>query len=104
MTKPILHPSARDPRIVLGMSCTWWDSIDKATVKPLSQTPICPYCGGVLLEFDNYTQWYNALGSYEREATTDQTHAGYRQMVLWLRGQCYPSVEVARIAYLSRAI
>ncbi len=37
-----------DQRVVYGVTCTWWDSIDKVvTARGL---PCCPHCNSLLFE------------------------------------------------------
>jgi hypothetical protein len=72
----------RDTRIAYGTHCTWWDSIHRVGrtdpgVKGLS-IPCCPHCGSTLFEFD---------------------HPGYRRMMEWARGKCFPTMSALQSAY-----
>lgn len=97
------QPSVRaDTLIVFGARCVWWDSIDKAGSiprpnSPFGGLPCCPHCKSVLLQMDE-SQWWSGVERYERE----QPEPGYRQMIEWQRGKCFPSVDHVRAAYAVR--
>lgn len=74
----------RDPRIVYGARCTWWDSIDKVG-RTGSGLPGCPHCGSPLFETPDEATWWAGVGAYERDG-----HPGYRELVEWGRGRCLP--------------
>ena len=91
----------KDNRIVYGAGCVWWDSIDKAgnlnacTDTKLTNTyglPCCPHCGSVLFEVDE-NEWYKNIDEY------DKTHPGYKDLVKWMRGKCFKTLELARNEY-----
>ena len=77
-----------DPRIVLGINCTWWDSIDKTAIHAAG-FPVCPDCGGPLLEVVNEESWWKG-----------QDPAANKQCVEWGRGKCFPSHTERFKAYL----
>jgi len=85
-----------DTRIVYGARCAWWDSIDKVGTTPTG-LPACPHCGGVLFEVGTEAEWW--LGVERHEAAGND---GYRAFVVWLRGKCFPTLEVAADAYQAR--
>lgn len=78
--------------IVYGVHCAWWDSIGKCRVHP-NGLPCCPHCGSVLYQVDEKAWWQ---GVDEHEA---QGNPGYRKLVEWMRGRCYPNMKVARNVY-----
>lgn len=83
-----------DPRIVYGGCCVWWDSIANAGTTP-SGLPGCPRCGSPLFEVASALVWWTNVDSYaEREGDTE-----YRAFIEWLRGQCFPTVSIARTAF-----
>lgn len=79
--------------IAYGVRCVWWDSIDKVAVLNL---PCCPFCKSVLFQEDEQ-KWWNGIDRYEREG-----HPGYRKMMEWGRGRCYPTMEALQQAFESR--
>jgi hypothetical protein len=85
----------KDQRIVCGIACSWWDSIDKAGGRGPLEIPCCPFCGGVLFEFEDANDWFSRVDKYDRE------HPGnnYRGFIEWLRGKCYKSLEVAKLEW-----
>lgn len=77
-----------DTRIVYGVNCSWWDSIDKVAVNAAS-LPCCPHCKGVLMEvIDEETWWAN------------QAPNANRGVIEWSRGKCFSSVLKRDAAYL----
>jgi hypothetical protein len=82
-----------DDRIVYAVGCSWWDSISKAASKP-SGLPCCPGCGSVLMETPSEAQWWADVENHERNG-----HPGYRKMIEWMRGRCFPDFTVAEAAY-----
>lgn len=85
----------KDPRIVFGANCVWWDSIDKAgRMKPELPLPCCPYCKSVLMEIPNIEAWNESVDHYEAKG-----HPGYRAFVDWMRGKCFRSSKDAQAAY-----
>jgi len=92
-----LSMSEKDPRIVYGARCLWWDTIDKIDRTPNRgdgiRLPCCPHCGNVLYEMPNMEAWVKGLEAYEKN------HPGYRVFLDWLRGKCFPTMFDAKIAY-----
>lgn len=92
-----------DTRIVCGARCVWWDSIDKAGSlptkpgSPFGGLPCCPHCRSPLFEMANEAQWWEGVERYERDG-----HPGYRQMIEWQRGKCFPSIDHVKAAYAVR--
>lgn len=86
--------SIADPRIVYGARCVWWDSIGQARTTP-SGLPCCPHCGSVLFEVESEPVWWTNVDAYA-ERTGD---ADYRAFMVWLRGKCFPSIDVARLEF-----
>ncbi len=84
---------SRDRRIVYGARCSWWGSIDEVSTTA-SGLPCCPHCGGVLLEVDSEKEWWAGVDQFEADG-----HPGYRAFLVWLRGKCRPSVEMARAEF-----
>lgn len=85
----------KDTRIPYGARCTWWDSIDKVGIS--GGLPCCPHCRNVLFEFPDELTWFRSVDKYEEAG-----HPGYRAMVEWGRGQCFPSVSAMHDAYMKR--
>ncbi len=96
--KPITEP---DPRIVYSAGCSWWDSIENATVNARSPhgLPACPGCGSPLFEIDSEAEWWRQV-DHHAEVTEDPE---YRPMIEWLRGKCFRSFPDARAAYEARS-
>jgi hypothetical protein len=87
----------KDQRVVCGARCTWWDSIDKVGSiggPGEHKLPCCPHCRGVLFEYENEAQWFAAIDAYEK-----QDHPGYRAMMEWARGRCFPGPKALAEAY-----
>ncbi len=87
-----------DTRIPYGVRCTWWDSIDKVGQTSPSPSgirlPCCPVCGGMLFEVGSEKEWFESVDRHEANG-----HPGYRKMVEWARGQCFPSYAAMSAAY-----
>ena len=73
-----------DKRIVYGVNCCWWDSIDKVA-KTSNGLPCCPNCGGVLFEMEDEDHFMLGVKEYEVHKP------GYALFVKWLRGKCFRS-------------
>lgn len=86
-------PAPTDPRIVTGARCTWWDSIDKTSSTRVGGLPCCPFCGGVLFEVANEAEWWGQVDVYAL------ANPGYRELIEFLRGRCFPDMDIARAAY-----
>jgi len=87
----------KDTRIVYGVGCTWWDSIYKVGHTPPMnghRLPCCPHCGSVLMELPDEAAWWKGVDRYEADK-----EPGYRKLVEWQRGKCFPNMGVARVAY-----
>ncbi len=78
-----------DNRLVYGAKCVWWDSISKVEKLP-SGIPCCPHCRGVLFEVSNEAEYIDGAREY------DKTHPGYFDLIMWMRGRCFPSIEAAK--------
>lgn len=92
----------KDTRIPFGARCTWWDSIDKIGVRFTPggfKLPCCPHCGGMLYEMKDEAEWFASVDKYEAAG-----NPGYRVLVEWLRGKCFPNYAVARTAFEAREI
>lgn len=83
-----------DERIVYGARCVWWGSISEVAQKP-SGLPCCPKCGGVLMEVENETIWWDGVDRWAIEKDDPE----YRGFIEWLRGRCFARIEVARAYY-----
>jgi len=83
---------AEDKRIVAGARCTWWGSISE--IKTRNGIPCCPHCLNVLLEFDSQEKWDESVKRHE-----DNGNPGYKAMVDWGRGKCFPNYEVLKFRY-----
>lgn len=84
-------------KIVYGANCTWWDSIDKIGLAKSSgnhNLPCCPHCKSVLFEVDNMDAWMKGVEAHEQNG-----HPGYRNLLLWMRGKCFNSMNEAEKAY-----
>ena len=86
-----------DQRIVYGARCMWWDSIDKLVAHSGATLPCCPRCGGMLFELPDENMWWAGVDRYEANG-----HPGYRAMIEWSRGKCFPSLEATQKAYTER--
>lgn len=87
-----------DDRIVYGVRCSWWDSIDKVGhTKPGPDghsLPCCPHCGSVLFEVPKML-WENGIDAYVLKEDPN-----YQKMIEWMRGKCFPNFGLAKAAYL----
>lgn len=86
-----------DTRIPYGIRCTWWDNIDKVgTVQTASghRLPCCPHCDGMLFEMPDEATWFAGVDRYEAAG-----NPGYRAMIEWGRGQCFPNYAALKTAY-----
>lgn len=92
----------KDTRIPYGARCTWWDSIDKVDHTAAGQSghalPCCPHCGGMLFEVQSEKEWFDGADRYEANG-----HPGYRSMLEWARGKCFPDFAALKAAYERRA-
>ncbi len=71
--------------IVYGAACTWWDVKSKTAVNPAG-LPVCPYCGGSLVETEE-AEWLSAAKAHGEEAH----HSEYLPFLVWLQGRsCIP--------------
>lgn len=91
-----------DTRIPYGIRCTWWDSIDKVGLTPPSgdishRLPCCPHCGGMLFEVESEKVWFDGVDRHEANG-----HPGYRALVEWSRGKCFPNYAALAAAYAAR--
>lgn len=81
-----------------GARCTWWGPIRQAS-RLLHPAPgpgmlCCPHCGGLLLEVPTEAKWWRHVDDVERDG-----HVGFRALMIWLRGRCFPSLDLAEAAY-----
>lgn len=85
----------KDPRIVFGANCTWWESIDKASKIIGTDMPCCPRCHSVLFEVANEEVWWRDIENYD-----SQQRPGYRKYMEWAKGKCFPGgFEEAWLVY-----
>jgi hypothetical protein len=85
---------ATDRRIVYGATCVWWDSIDKAAYGLRTGLPVCPHCGSVLFEVENIEVWNELIEK------ADEKEPGYKELLEWMRGRCFKTLDDARIAFM----
>jgi len=87
-----------DTLIVSGARCAWWDDISEtANSGPgRSGIPLCPHCRSPLYQHEPKAWW---SGVDRHEATV---HPGYRAMIEWSRGRCFPSFSAMQVAYDKR--
>jgi hypothetical protein len=93
---------SKDPRIVYGAQCTWWDSVANVGLTPPlgengGRLPCCPHCGSILFEIPNEEAWWKNAHLYE-----DDGHPGYCDMLTWSRGKCFMTLGALRMAYAKR--
>jgi hypothetical protein len=89
-----------DTRIAYGARCFWWDSIHEVghlETRNGATLPCCPHCSSVLFEVPDEETWFDAADRHEASG-----HPGYRAMIEWSRGKCFPSLEAAQKAYAER--
>jgi len=89
----------KDTRIVFGVGCTWWDNIQKVSKYKNGQLPCCPHCNGLLLEMKNEDEWFYCIDKYEAAG-----NSGYRKMVEWSRGKCFPNYGILEMFYREEKI
>lgn len=81
--------------VVYGAQCSWIGALADAGAIPMEHgdsMPCCPHCQGPLFEISR-AQWDSTLA--ERDARTP----GYRDLIAWMWGRCYPSFSIAQSAY-----
>lgn len=79
-------------KIVHGIkNCFWWDFKENAAIDD-NGIPVCPRCGSVLFEHD-YDNWIKELRDHDRK------NPGYFDFMTWMRGWCFPTMELAVSAY-----
>lgn len=83
--------SAETQRVVYGAACSWWDTIDKAGQIRGGGLPGCPFCGSPLFEIASETEWWDQIDAVEE--------SGYRELIKWMRGKCFPDFTTARAEY-----
>ena|SRR6185295_14322260 len=96
------HIPRGDTRIVYGVRCVWWDSIYEASGKTMpggGVLPCCPHCGSVLMEVPSLKDWNRNVDEWEAAG-----HPGYRAMMDWARGKCFPSMTAMKASYDARPI
>lgn len=89
--------SRADSRIPYGFVCTWWDSIDKVGRNGI--LPCCPHCQGMLFEMESEKAWFDGVDAYEASG-----NPGYRAMIEWGRGKCFPNYDALKSAYAARTV
>jgi hypothetical protein len=84
-----------DPKdiVVYGVNCVWWDTMDK--LPQISGLLKCPHCASVLWMMDR-SDWDKAV------AAQDVLNHGYKKMIEWSRGKCFPSFSELREGYRNR--
>lgn len=95
------QPPSADQRIVYGAGCTWWDGIYAVGHIPGTGSPFnprgipgCPHCTSPLFEIENEAAWWESVDLYEAAG-----HPGYRAMIEWARGKCFPNMAALVRAY-----
>lgn len=82
-----------DTRVVYGARCQWWDTIDKVSTTGTG-LPICPNCGSPLFEVESLAEWWAGVDNYEGNG-----HPGYRALIEFGRGRCFPNIEALEAAH-----
>jgi hypothetical protein len=72
-------------RFTYGATCSWRGPIQSVGKLPLSGLPCCPYCSGVLFEYNSEEEWNSDVESFEADG-----HAGYSAFQRWLEGRQQP--------------
>lgn len=80
--------------VAYGARCSWWGDRDEAGTKEIegSKLPCCPFCKGMLFQMP-VERWKKAVANraeYER---------GYHDLIGFMKGKCFPTIEAARDAY-----
>jgi|ERR1700754_794865 len=81
-------------KVVYGVGCTWWDTIDK--VGNRGSLPCCPHCNSVLYEMESEEEWWKQAKEYEKNAKLTD----YVDMMTWARGRCFMNFTMLKAAYL----
>lgn len=101
--KMAMTTERKDTRIPYSFNCTWWDSIDKVGLTKDTgdghRLPCCPHCGSMLMEMDSEATWFAGVDRYEAAG-----HPGYRALVEWARGKCFPNYVAAKAAFAARPV
>ena len=85
--------NGREQLVVYGACCVWWDTIDKTSrTAGAYKIPCCPHCGGVLYQME-WKKWWEAVDKIDSE------RPGYRAMVEWWRGKCFPTYDDVQVAF-----
>jgi hypothetical protein len=91
--------------LVQGATCTWIGRMSQ-TKDDGHGVPVCPNCGGHLVESTDEDTIRLGVEQYELGAYTSvnpppRPHPGYTGMVTWMRGQgkCWPTIEAAAESY-----
>lgn len=92
---PATVPEIVDPRIVYGITCTWWGSIALAEEAVADGPPCCPVCRGRLWEVATRADW--DVSAQEAEA---DDRDGYVAFLEWIEGRCFRSWDYAADRYL----
>jgi hypothetical protein len=82
-------------KIVYGVNCVWWDTIDKCVTRE-NNLPCCPHCKSVLFEASSEEEWYKKIDNWE------ETHPGYKKFMDWLKGKCFKTRGIAEEQYKNK--
>lgn len=100
---PTPEQLAKNPKIVYGAACVWWDYIwncgktQPMRARPtgeLHSLPCCPHCGSVLFEVPSIEEWNKSMEQFEKDG-----HPGYVAMMNWSRGKCFKNMAEMKAAY-----
>lgn len=87
-----------DTRIAYGARCTWWDGIANVGLTEPGRSghriPCCPQCGSMLFEMESEEPWWDGVRKHESNG-----NAGYRLMMEWARGKCFPNLAALELTY-----
>lgn len=101
--EPTPEQIAKNPKIVYGAACTWWDSIWNCGKTPpirarptgeFHSLPCCPHCGSVLFEVSNIEEWNAGMERFEQAG-----HPGYIKMMNWAKGKCFKNMAELKSTY-----
>ena len=78
--------------------CTFWTDDWNLMRTTRSQIPRCPKCGAVGFEMDK-REWWRLIEEHEAKG-----HPGYKAMMTWARGKCFPNFSSLESAWRAQEV
>lgn len=86
-----------DRRFVYGANCAWFGPI--SAIGKRGNLPCCPYCGGMLFEYETEQLWWDRVDRY-----TLSGHPEYRTMIEWAADKHFASSTELEAAFKEREV